>query len=378
MTYPSKLGLSFGGLAVMLYLVALQSQSGLLFLILGVVCGCYVINALAAALTARRLRLTPPDTIHGVEGQPVKGTWLVANASGGRTGLTEVRSPWGVLLRIGRLGPRAALHITPELTFPERGVYPFASLVLVSSYPFGLVRCRWRLRVAGEIVVYPAAYECASPAAAGYEPMVGGKFVGRNRSASGDRFHGVRPFRPQDPVKLIHWPSSSKGQGIMVKEFDEELSGRIAIVLAPSPARARDGSPLLNWAARAVASLMYAALDQGHQVEFIDLASQTPLSVPPFSDGRAVLEHLARLQPAPGALTRENLDKAVLQLPRKAALCFVLTSPDQDAIDHLRERRVADRRKIAVYLPSTAPPAREREDRAAPVHVYGAWAIGSS
>ena len=37
MIYLSKLGLSFLGLSFMLYLVSLQSQSGLLFLILGII-----------------------------------------------------------------------------------------------------------------------------------------------------------------------------------------------------------------------------------------------------------------------------------------------------------------------------------------------------
>ncbi len=347
MRYPSKFGVSLIALSGMLYLAALQSRSGLLFLILGILFACYVLTFVESRRTAARLSVTPPESSTGVEGEPVKGTWLVRNESEHSVGLATVSSPWGVLFHIGVLAPQQTLHLTPELTFAERGAYNFAHLSLESGYPFGLIRCKRPLQVEGEIVVYPATYVCAPPPAAGFEPMVGGKFSGMNRSASGDRFHGVRPLQPYDPVKLIHWPSSSKGFGLMVREYDEELSGRVGLILdADTP----DGGRL-NQAVRAAASLMLAALDQGHQVEFLDLAQQQHLSVPPFSDGEVVLDRLARLSAVPGCLTCKNLEKAILQLPRKASVCLVLTWLEPEILDYVDQELGADKRTVALYLP---------------------------
>ncbi|OGV64389.1 MAG: hypothetical protein A3K19_09510 [Lentisphaerae bacterium RIFOXYB12_FULL_65_16] len=354
MIYPSKLGLGLAGLLGVFYLIALQSRSGLLFLILGIIAGCFLLNTVGAWWSARALRLLPPKVMVGREGEAVTGSWRAENASRRAIGQMEIRGPWGELLHVRYLGPRESLHGTPALKLPTRGVYPFSSLAAICSYPYGLMRCRRKLAVAGQITVYPAVYPCTAPPAAGFEPMIGGRFAGRNRAPSGDSFHGVRPLQPQDPVKLIHWPSSVKGQGIMVKEFDQELSGRVGILLDASSGQAPDGTMLLDWGARAAASLVLAALDQGYQVEYVDVASLTALSVPPFSDADAVMEALARLQPQPGALTPDSLDAAAAHLPAKGSLCVVLMDAKPAILEHLTQHYVLTaHRRVSVYLPTT-------------------------
>ena len=375
MIYPSKLGIGLGALAATLYLVSLQTQSGLLFLVLGILFGCGVVNALAAARTVRRLRVVPPARITAVENEPVREPWQVHNPGRGRAGTAQVRGAWGMLLRVSSLAPHETMHVTPGLAFPRRGVYSFASLAVVSGAPFGLLRCRRRLAASGEIIVYPAAYSCTPPPAAGFQPVVGGKFVGLNRSSTGDSFHGVRPIQPQDPQKLIHWPSSAKGLGVMVKEFDEETAGRVAILLAAGPGRDPRAAELLDWATRVVASLMYAALDQGHQVEFAEVGSSQYLSVPPFADGQDVLEVLARVTAGERHASVAGIREAVHRLPRQAGLALVLTAlpPELDA--YVGELR-AEGRRCALYLPE---PQRHAEVPAGiPISWYGAGSLGGA
>ncbi len=354
MIYLSKLGVSFIGLGFVLYLVALQSSSGLLFLVLGILAGCYLVNLVSAWRAARHLDLRPPANMTGREGEAITGTWEVANTTRETLGLTEARSPWGMLFRIGALAGGECIHITPDLlTLPKRGVYPFNSLSLVSSYPFGMIRCTRKLEVSGEFIVYPAVYRCQVPLAAGFEPTVGGKFTGLHRSASGDSFHGVRPFQSSDPVRLIHWASSSKGLGLMVKEFDEELSGRVSIVMDAEGARDAEGNLLIDWAARAAASLVLAALDASHQIEYINLGNLELLSVPPFADGSVVMDSLARLTPVEDSLTRSRLQAALAKLPVKSSVCLVLTSYNADVESFMNRDLPADRRKAELYLPES-------------------------
>jgi uncharacterized protein (DUF58 family) len=35
-----------------------------------------------------------------------------------------------------------------------------------------------------------------------------------------DDFHSLRPYRPGDPMQRIAWKASSRGQGLMTKEFE--------------------------------------------------------------------------------------------------------------------------------------------------------------
>ena len=351
-----RTGVVFLLFAAVLYLVALQSRSGLLFLILGLVAGCYALTAWQARCAVKGVEITPPERMAGAEGQRVRGTWRVCNRTRRPSGLIVVSGPWGNLFSVGVMSPDDVLHITPDLCLPARGVYSYSALAAASRFPFGLVEYRRTLDVAGEVIVFPAAYECVIPRAAGYEPMVGGTFAGHNRSLSGDRFHGVRPHLPRDPVKLIHWPSSSKGLGLMVREFDEELSGRLAIILDVDTGEPESGAPtpLLDDAARAAASLMLAALDAGHQIQFISLGDLVPFSVPPFADGDVVLEQLARARPRSGTRSGERLERAFQALPRKAGLALVLAGLDGPVAESIRRLATSRRSPLSLYVPEAA------------------------
>jgi uncharacterized protein (DUF58 family) len=234
-------------------------------------------------------------------------------------------------------------------------VYPLSTLSVASTWPFGLVCYRRPVAVQGEIVVYPAAYPCEAPQAAGYEPMLGGSHSRGGHARSGMTFHGVRPLQPGDPPRAIHWKSSAKGEGLMVKEFEEELAGRVGIVVGCDVPEGAAGRALLDRTARAAASLLYAALDRGHQVEYVDLAALERHSVPPFSDGASVLEALARLHAEPRAPELERLDRAVAALSPRGSLCFVLPRLTPAVRDWLA-RPSLRRRKLTLVLPESAHP----------------------
>ncbi|MFT5127857.1 MAG: hypothetical protein ACI8W8_001464 [Rhodothermales bacterium] len=358
----SKLGLACIALGFMLYLASLQAQSGLLFLLLGLILACYLINAWRACLSTC-LDLAPPQNMTASEGQSMSGTWTVANDGKRPAGLVDVRAPWGEFFQIGTVESGDAVHITPNTTFEKRGVYPFSSLRLHSAFPFGLVSFQRALDCTGEVVVHPGVYPCAPPPAAGFEPMLGGRFHGKHRGSSGDHFHGVRPMQPQDPVKLIHWASSSKGQGLMVREFDEELSGRVGVIVGCD-------EPYLDWACRAAASLMLSALDQGYQVEYCDLRNRQVTSVPPFADGGVFMDALARLAPEPRQLTPAHIETCVDGLPAKGGLAFVLTGVNAEAADRINALAEQERRKVVVYLPA---PLADSVTLRVPVKRYDEW-----
>lgn len=355
----SKMGIGLIFLGFFLYIASLQATSNLLLLILGIVGACFVGNLIEARHAVRKLKVQPPKRLTGTEGGRAKGAWKLENPGGRTLGLAELLGPAGTFFRVGAIPAGHTVHVSPDLNLPRRGVYPYGRLQLRSSYPFGLLSWSHRLGdVEGEIIAYPEAYPCEAPPAAGFEPMVGGRYHGRNRSSSGDSFHGVRPLTSGDPLRLIHWPSSAKGLGTMVKEFDEELSGRVGILVSGNADRAIAGEALFDWTCRAAASLVLAALDAGHQVEFTVLNDRDEgpaiLSVPPFADAEVALEALARARATKSPPSADQVVAAVDALPRKAALVFVLT----ELTDAIREVIIAQathsRRPIAVYLPVDA------------------------
>jgi uncharacterized protein (DUF58 family) len=282
------------------------------------------------------------------EGERMSHPWHIVNRGKQTAGLVQAETAAGVLFRLGTLAADTETRVVPSLVFQKRGVYAYGQVQLSSVYPFGLVKAARRLDLPGEVVVGPAVYPAPAPRAAGYDVMLGGKFKGHRRSTAGTYFAGVRPFQDGDPLKQVHWKSSAKGLGLMVKTFDEELSGRIScLVDCGQP----EGDVTLDDCLRAAASLLFAGLGAGHHVELIGLDRLEPLLVPPFSDGQEILDMLARITPAPGTLNTQQLQRALDRISKRSAICLVLTGFNP-AVAATIEQLQNNHRHVSLYLPA--------------------------
>ena len=331
-----------------LYLASMTSQSGLLLFPIGIILGCFIVNFFGARRSAREIKVEPAKTVHLAEGEKLSQPWRFSNPTSKALGFVGVRNENGPLLRLGALEPGQSASLVPAATFTRRGVHRFSDLVLTSYYPFGLIRVARKLEIPGEVVVYPAVYETRVPAAAGYDSVVGGKFRGQRHSPSGSSFSGVRPLQPNDPLKHIHWKSSAKGFGLMTKTFEEELSGRIGMIVDSGAA---DNADLLDDCLRAAGSLMFAALDEGHHVEWVELGTLEHRLVPPFSDGHEILDALARIEMRKDCLDEDHLRQAADRLSRKSSVVLVLTLINE-AVVEIVCGLINRRRKVTLYVPA--------------------------
>jgi len=347
-------GVLFIALTVLFYFASVTSQSSTLLLVIGIFLALCVFNLLGARRAINDISLEAPPSAHISEGERFNLPWKISHSGVRPGGFLAAESSSGPLFRVGPLPSKSTVNVVPELVYARRGVHSYAAVTVSSVFPFGLVRARRRFALPGEVVVHPALYPVESPRATGFDAVVGGKFKGQRQSASGANFAGVRPIQPGDPFKQIHWKSSAKGGGLMVKTFEEELAGRIGLILD----NGHGGDvKIFDSAARAAGSLMFAALDAGHHVEWIDLGELTPRLVPPFADGQEILSHLARMPLAPGCLVADRLVTSVGRLSRRNALHFVLTAITP-AVTEILQRLQGERRLVSVYLPAggEAPP----------------------
>ena len=355
-------GLLFLAATIAFYLAALTSQSGLLLLLAGVTLGCLLVNFASAWNVAKNLEIHAPSGMQICEGERLCQPWRVSNRGKRAAAFVRAELSHRIIIRLRELSAGASVSMVPDLSFKRRGVFVLTQLNLVSIAPFGLVKVARRCRSPGEVVVGPAIYPARAPQAAGYEVTLGGKYKGHRPITSGTYFAGVRPFQDGDPLKQIHWKSSAKGLGLMVKTFEEELSGRISFILDNGRAGRPDN---LDDCARAAGSLMFAALEAGHHLELIDLERLEPLRVPPSSDGVEILDALARLPL--GSERREARVRAALELvSKRGALCFVLTEFEPETGSVIQEL-VNHRRQVSLCLPAAAG----RPDIPANVAVFG-------
>lgn len=334
--------------ALVLNVAAITSQSSLLLLLVGILCGCLLVNATASRRAVRGLEITAPMETHLVEGMKPAQPWQIRNPAPRASLFIEVSGPAGVLFLLRALEPRASKAVLPDLAFQKRGIYSNSQIRISSTCPFGLVRSSRRMPLPGEVIVGPAVYPAPMPPAGGFDAMLGGKFTSQRRIASGISFAGIRPMRDGDSFRQIHWKSSAKGQGMMVKTFEEELSGRVAIIL--DTGHGGDGR-IFDDCVRAAGSLIFEALDAGHHIECVNLSTLQLHLLPPFSSNEEILTLLAGLETRRDAPTPERLAAAVEKVSKRSAITLVLTAAG-DAVRDCVSALVRQRRNTALCLPA--------------------------
>ena len=104
-----------------------------------------------------------------------------------------------------------------EASFPSerRGLYRFDSLLVRTSYPFGLFWASKRLMVGSEYYVYP------KPAGTGAWPGLrpGAEGGSPNSPKAGDDFAGVRAYMPGESLRHVDWKAFARGRPLSVKQF---------------------------------------------------------------------------------------------------------------------------------------------------------------
>jgi uncharacterized protein (DUF58 family) len=343
----TRLGKVFAGIAVFFYLAAMTSQSMLLLALLGLIAGIFIANGILARQMLLGVELKGPRKCLLPEGGKLEAPWEVINRSGREVQMITCETGGERLFAVDQLAPGDACWKIPEIRLLKRGVYPHREVRLACAFPFGLLVAARQQSLAGEALVHPAIYETTAPIAGGFEGASGGKFRGKGRTAFGSDFAGARPWVAGDPVKQIDWKSSSKGRGLMVKTFEEELSGKVSLLIY---LKAGEPSHAMDDALRAAGSLMFATLDAGHQLEWCLLHEGTMRKTAPYSDGSEILEDLARAEPPEAEATEEAWNQTAKQLSRRSALVVVATSADRKALEWIQNQGSGGRR-TCLYLP---------------------------
>jgi uncharacterized protein (DUF58 family) len=255
-----------------------------------------------------------------------------------------IAAPVGIILANGkRRLPSYALHLREEdpgagearahfflkiaaqaqdtwqyvLAFPRRGRHAFPGLRLFTRFPFGLFVKISRPLLMDPVLVYPAVRALAP----GEIPAVlDPGWRERPRRGHGAGLYNLRPYRPGDDPRLIHWKTSAKTGDLVLKETEDEDRPRVRIVIedpAPeAPAAAVEGD--ISYAA----SLAAHALRRGTLVQLV-----TPNGATEFGQGEAhldrILERLALYErpeaPRPAPIVDDDARAVTIPLGSRPA-----------------------------------------------------------
>ncbi len=150
---------------------------------------------------------------------------------------------------------RLSLSFTPEV----RGMHRLAGVALESGFPFGIFEGKREIPLDVSFLVFPDPFPIDRFPCAPQLPTPATPFEAQHPGSA--EFIGVRDYRPGDPLRRIHWPSTARLGRLVVKEFVEDADMEIMILIdMPSPGEG------LEAAVRVAAGWIGLATKRGYPV----------------------------------------------------------------------------------------------------------------
>ena len=358
--------------AGVLFFLGTNVQAGWLFALAACLVGAVVAGVLLPVRMVRGLDVDrrAPEEVH--QGDAVIVELGIANRSRGmRLGLL-MDDPYleSVRLAVPALRPGVRAEVVTMRTAVRRGVQPSAPVVARSSAPFGVGEQRRTLIVDGpETLVLPRVVSLGPlpfvrPAATADHAIHTAP-----RRGHGPEYLGIREYRPGDSMRHVHWPSTARTGVVMVREFEEEQTRRLAIVLDGSW-DAGDAWTPLDRVCTAAASVALAALAQGHGARLVVTGGEDA-EVLGRADGTEILRRLALATSDARSGFAEQLDRvgAGLRGVEATVLVFPARRGNDPAVLEPVVATLADRFAHVVAIPVEVTEAESRRE-ALP---SGAW-----
>ncbi len=240
---PAFAALLLGSLALFFFAAAVNSMSGWLYVITGVIIALLFVGAITPVrvlrgLVIQRLPLRPVSVgdSFSLELQVINPSQtprvLLTLQDHLPTGLvSESRLPTQA---IAELAPQASQRCRFKITPQKRGIYHWEQVTLRTAAPLGLFWCRRAWSVPGTAIVYPIVLNLkACPLLDQLGQDTSQKWVDRQyqlQLATEGLTRSLRPYRWGDALRLVHWRTSARYGELRVRELDA-LSGGTAVIL---------------------------------------------------------------------------------------------------------------------------------------------------
>jgi len=246
----------------------------------------------------------------------------------------------------------------------RRGIYEDWPGFFYSEGIIGLARHTSRTQVRSRLIVLPHYVELSS------FPLVD-SFLHPQRTpqeyssskGAGIDYYGVREYRAGDPLNHVHWKTTARRGELVVREFERETGTPIVVLidnLAGIDAK-KEYSDLLDSEARLAASIIHYAHYAGHPVIMAAYRGESPelYDVPSFNDA---LKWLAALEPVGGAALEQQTEGLWSELTPGCFFCCITPA------------RGIDTSRLAAALPAMSHTALVLVD---PLSHNGNGSIGS-
>jgi uncharacterized protein (DUF58 family) len=290
-------GLGVG--AAVVFLIGTNVQAGWLYVLAAMMLGALIAGMVLPVLSLRRLEAVLVAPREATQGDAATVDLRIENA--GR------RSSWSVVATDGHLAPTTLfigslakgdrVEVTTRRAPRRRGLAGTTGVEVRSAAPFGVAERRRHLPVAATTLVLPRVFELE---ALGFAEPIATQEVGSHpwpRRGHGPDHLGAREYRLGDSMRHVHWPLTARHGTIMVREFEEERTHRLAVFVDTERDAGVAWTPLDRVCSTA-ASILEAAAAHGHGVRLAGATTSSGPELVARAGEDELMRWLARLEPS--------------------------------------------------------------------------------
>jgi uncharacterized protein (DUF58 family) len=238
--------------------------------------------------------------------------------------------------------------VVPEV----RGVYELGPTKLEMSDPLGLFPFEAEIGETTTLVVHPTPLFARGSVSGGAGVSGIRERDGNTRRGEGMEFHGVREYRPGDPLRRVHWRTSARTGRLAVVEYERAYQQNLilALDLAKDSVFGEGRETTLEYGIKIAATLAERTLTSGGGVTLISQSFR--LEVQP-REGDSVRAHfhlmdlLARARADSDVALSETLKAARLAPGGRLA---VLTSGGDELLSGFLIDRLRHNDTVAIYF----------------------------
>lgn len=269
-----------GGLALVAYVSAINHGQGLIWGMAALLLAALVTGLLWPRWLLRRIEVSRQIPQRAAEDEEIELGIQVRNHGHLPRYMVEVadllpfvgaatgpgsREP--VLLgQIGVLSGGGSQHFSLKLKAEKRGRYTVGPASLQSGFPLGLAQIRHASAdSSSSLIIYPSLFPIESLPLRGCPRLIHRGERSLPHGAGSSEYRSLREYRPGDPPRHIHWPSSARSSQLMVREYEPLAAAALSIALDRHPvAQAGQGKQSsFEIMVRIAASLARFACEQG-------------------------------------------------------------------------------------------------------------------
>jgi uncharacterized protein (DUF58 family) len=229
----TRIGTSFVVFTVVIGFAAINTGNNSLYIALSFMLGCLLISGIASKGGLKHLVVELDGIDEAWAGRPAHGRLRIIN----RSPIWNVRDVIVICdelaapLCVPIMQRRDEMIAHATFLFRRRGAVHLRRIDLYTRYPFGFFLKKRRLRLSGDVVVFPRLL--GDDVSRDRYRLVDGELHSSNRIGGGTELHSFRDFVRGDSLRRVHWKKSASAGRWIIKQNEVEAGRSVHIVVDP-------------------------------------------------------------------------------------------------------------------------------------------------